>query len=144
MTVTDRVLLTDVNVLVALLDESHTDHGKVLAWFDQGDHRLALCPLTEAGFLRLMSNPTVGGLTVAEAQRSLQSFRARSDCQFWEIKEEWVTLTGAFMNRVYGHRQIMDSYLLGLAIRNSGILVTMDKGILQMAGQKYHENVLLL
>jgi hypothetical protein len=33
------------------------------------------------------------------------------------------------LDRVMGHRQLTDAYLLGLAIRNGGRLVTLDRSI---------------
>jgi len=37
-----------------------------------------------------------------------------------------------------------DAYLLGLAIKEKGVLVTFDKGIRLMAGVEFSRNVLLL
>ncbi len=36
-----------------------------------------------------------------------------------------------------GHRQITDAYLLGLAIHRGGKLVTLDRGIRQIAGDEF-------
>ena len=47
--------------------------------------------------------------------------------------------------RILGHQQITDAYLLSLAIKRNGILVSMDKGIRYLAGaKKYSRNVLIL
>lgn len=58
--------------------------------------------------------------------------------------DDWVTLTAPFLERVFGHQQITDAYLLGLAVKEGAVLVTMDKGIRFPAGTQYGENVLLL
>jgi hypothetical protein len=47
-------------------------------------------------------------------------------------------------NRLYGTNQVTDAYLLGLAVRENRILVTMDKGILHQAGDEHRKQVLLL
>jgi hypothetical protein len=39
---------------------------------------------------------------------------------------------------------VTDAYLLGLAIREELILVTMDKAILHLAGSEHRKHVLLL
>jgi len=39
---------------------------------------------------------------------------------------------------------VTDAYLLGLAIKEKGMLVTFDQGIKRMAGAEFSQNVLLL
>ncbi len=55
-----------------------------------------------------------------------------------------MTLTAPFAARIFGHQQVTDAYLLGLAIKENGVLVTFDKGIQYMAGAEFSRNVLLL
>ena len=43
-----------------------------------------------------------------------------------------------------GHRQITDSYLLGLVIRENAALVTRDRGILHLAGSEYQKHVVII
>ncbi len=59
-----------MNVLVALFDPAHIHHDAAHDWF--GAHRedgWATCPLTENGFVRVLSNPAYPGrrTTVADA-----------------------------------------------------------------------------
>jgi hypothetical protein len=63
---------------------------------------------------------------------------------YWEISESWVTLTAPFAPRIFGHQQVTDACLLGLAIKQNGLLVTFDKAIRFMAGAKFSQNVLVL
>ena len=50
--------LLDVNVLIALLDENHTHHATVSDWFaDHIEHGWASCPLTQHGYVRIVSQP---------------------------------------------------------------------------------------
>jgi hypothetical protein len=56
----------------------------------------------------------------------------------------WVDLTAPFAARISGHQQVTDAFLLGLAIKENGVLVTFDKGIQYMASAEFSQNVLLL
>jgi hypothetical protein len=64
--------------------------------------------------------------------------------RYWPITAGWATLAAPFIERVYGHQQITDAYLLGLAIKENGVLVTLDKAIQFMAGARYSKHVLVL
>jgi predicted nucleic acid-binding protein len=53
-----RKSLLDLNVLIALSDPEHKHHQEARSWFTlSGRGNWALCPLTEAGFLRVTTNP---------------------------------------------------------------------------------------
>jgi toxin-antitoxin system PIN domain toxin len=137
--------LADVNVLVALTDRDHIHHQEVMNWFDHQGHRdWGVCAFTQAGFLRLMTNPTVGAYSVGEATEMLIRLSGRPGYRFWPITDDWVTLTDPFLERVFGHQQITDACLLGLAVQEAGVLVTMDKAIKYLAGARYGDHVLVL
>ena len=137
--------LADVNVLIALTDDKHLLHARAIQWFESSGCRdWGLCALTGAGLLRLLANPKVGSLPVEEATEVLASLVDHPGYRFWPIVDDWTTLAAPFIERVFGHQQITDAYLLGLAVKEDGILVTMDKAIKYLAGTKYSRNVLLL
>ncbi len=137
--------LADVNILIALLDEDHLHHKLVLKWFNASDEdEFGVCAFTEAGFLRVTINPKTGPHSMEGALDSLASLKYHAGYRFWPITEGWASLAAPFMERVFGHRQITDAYLLGLAVKQGGVLVTMDKGIQYMAGPKYSKHVLVL
>ena len=49
--------LLDVNVLIASVDEGHVAYKTVHAWLRESAGRhWATCPLTQAGFVRIISN----------------------------------------------------------------------------------------
>ncbi len=50
----------------------------------------------------------------------------------------------ALHSSLHGYRQVTDALLLGLAIRNEAILVTLDRSIQALAGEAYAANVLTL
>jgi toxin-antitoxin system PIN domain toxin len=137
--------LADVNVLIALTDENHVHHAKAMQWLDGcGPHDWGVCALTGAGLLRLLTNPKVGVLSVGEATDVMAALFDHPGYRFWPISDDWATLAAPFLERVFGHQQITDAYLLGLAIKEGGVLVTMDAAILYLAGTRYSKNVLVL
>jgi hypothetical protein len=147
-----RNYLLDLNVLIALVDSGHQHYQTAQDWFiSSGKDHVGLCPLTEAGFLRVTTNPAYrpAPRTIEEAIAILQVLKghprfAHPLFGFWEIKESWVDLTARFALRISGHKQVTDAYLLGLAIKAGGVLVTFDKSILYMAGAEFSQNVLVL
>ena len=74
----------------------------------------------------------------------LAALANRPGYRFWPLSAGWATLAEPFRERVFGHQQITDAYLLGLAIKEDGVLVTCDKAIQYMAGAQYSRNVLVL
>jgi toxin-antitoxin system PIN domain toxin len=143
---TQKTLL-DLNVLIALTDDEHIHHQRARNWRrSAGSQGLGICPLTEAGFLRLTTNPAFRPTprTLRQAIAILQALKGRDDYWYCPVDESWVDLTTPFAARISGHRQITDACLLGLAIKNNGVLVTFDKAIEYMAGAEFSRNVLLL
>jgi uncharacterized protein len=143
---TQRNLL-DLNVLIALADRRHDLHQAAANWFASvGKDNWGVCPFTEAGFLRVTTNPTFrpSPRTVESAIAVLQSLKSVSGYWYWEIKDSWVNLTASFAARISGHQQVTDAYLLGLAIKEKGVLVTFDRRIKYLAGSEFAGNLLIL
>ncbi|ADV84665.1 PIN domain protein family protein [Terriglobus saanensis SP1PR4] len=136
--------LLDVNVFVALLSEDHTHHQLVTAWFNTPSLLWAICPFTEAGFLRNATAPRPGQITMTEATAVLARMAQVPGYHYLPITADWRSLCSPFSTRLYGTKQVTDAYLLGLAVREDLVLVTMDKGILHLAGNEYSAHVLLL
>lgn len=136
--------LLDVNVLVALTELKHIHHGMVTNWFDAPGLDWGLCAFTEAGFLRVAMNPKLGSYSLEEATQVLAVLAKRPGYRFWPLATGWKALAAPFRERIYGHQQITDAYLLGLAVKESGVLVTLDKAIRHMAGPHYGKHVLVL
>ena len=137
--------LPDVNVLVALSDPSHIHHLKADNWRQRiGIARFLLCPITEAGFVRLMANPSIGGLSMSGAILLMQQIAALPSCESLPIEHSWLELIQPLAPRLHGYRQVTDALLLGLAIRSGAILVTLDRRIQALAGEAYAANLLIL
>ena len=133
-----KVALLDVNVLVALFDPAHVHHEIAHDWF--ADHReqgWATCPLTENGFLRTASSVAQAGefVTVTALADGLRKFRSSGYHEFWP--HDLSLLDERVFNMAFarGHQQLTDVYLLGVAVKRNGRLVTFDRKI-QLAAVK--------
>ena len=122
--------LLDVNVLVALLVPEHQHHAAATEWFttEAGQHGWATCAVTELGVIRVCAQ-LPGGPWPPEttADRLLLLTAASREYVFWPD-----TVSPAAMAEVRTAttgKQITDRYLLGLARRHGGRLITFDRAI---------------
>jgi toxin-antitoxin system PIN domain toxin len=136
--------LLDVNVLVALTEPEHVHHQTATKWFNTPGLDWGLCAFSEAGFLRVTTNPKAGAHSVQDSTEVLAALASNPGYRFWPISASWTAVAAPFHERIFGHQQITDAYLLGLALKEDGILVTMDKAIKYLAGTKYGNHVLVL
>jgi toxin-antitoxin system PIN domain toxin len=122
--------LLDVNVLVALFDPHHIHHEAAHDWFaGHRDAGWATCPITENGFVRVISHPSYGlGERVESAAARLRTFCESAGHQFWR---DAISLRDDFfdLSRAGGAKQLTDIYLLGLAVNRKGRLATFDRTI---------------
>lgn len=142
-----KTYLFDVDVLIAWLWPRHEAHKLVGTWFlAKGAKSWATCPITQNGFIRVLSNPKISGslITPGEAHRVLEKNLELQGHHFWPIDASYGEVTSSIKSKIYGHKQIADAYLLGLAIKNEGILVTLDPAINDLAGKYYAGNLLVL
>lgn len=145
MTLNRAGYLFDVNVLVALTDKSHIHHSLVTRWFnDEGSKNWGVCSFTEAGFLRVVTRPAIGALRMEEATEILRRHASHPGYRFWTTFAPWISLSAPFEDRIFGHQQITDVYLLGLAVKEGGVLVTLDKAIRHLAREENEQNLLVL
>lgn len=124
--------LLDINVLVALFDAAHVHHEPAHRSFAAiGKASWATCPLTENGFVRVISNPSYASVsaTPGEASLRLRIFCAAPGHVFWPDTPSVTDGTLFDLSKLQGHRQITDPYLAGLAHRHRGKLATFDASI---------------
>ena len=141
----ERAYLPDVNILIALSDPEHTGHHSAVAWHQSiGSSRFFLCPVTEASFVRLMTTPLIGGESMSSAILLLREIAALPNVAHLPVAPTWLELIEPLARRLVGHRQVTDALLLGLAIRNGAILVTLDRAVQALAGEAYAANLLTL
>ncbi len=125
--------LLDVNVIIALLDPDHAFHERAHDWWAEHMKRgWASCPLTENGVVRIMSNPNYSQetrFTPADMIGRLRTFVGQTDHEFWpdeiSLRDEKIFAT----ERIHSSQQLTDLYLLALAAKHHGRLVTFDQGI---------------
>ena len=123
--------LLDVNVLIALLDQAHPHHETASAWLKASiKHGWASCPITQNGCIRIMSQATYpGARPAAQIMERLRGALDHSAHAFWPDDASIVDQKIVDGTRVHSARQITDTYLLALALKHNGRLVTFDSGI---------------
>lgn len=124
--------LLDVNVWVALFDDAHQFSARANAFIESPGVQVATCPLTENGVVRVLSLPSYsrrGGLSLQRVRRRLQEACAALDHVFWPDSLSLRDDRHFDFERVQGHNQITDMYLLALAVAHGGRLVSFDQSI---------------
>ena len=125
-----RVLL-DVNMLIALLDVKHVHHLTAMNLMQgNGVRRWASCPITQLGCIRVMSNPSYpNNLAPRDVAMRLAEATTNELHEFWA---DDVNLLGPGViawSHILGSQQLTDVYLLALAVKNDGKLVTFDSRV---------------
>jgi uncharacterized protein len=120
--------LLDVNALVALHDSSHQFNARVYNWFSsERDEPWTTCPITENGFVRILSQPSYkGSVSPGLAADLLRSTIGETDHERWPDDVSIIDSSVIRYQHILGHRQITDTYLLALVVNRSGRLVTLD------------------
>jgi toxin-antitoxin system PIN domain toxin len=123
--------LFDTNVLIAILDNDHVHHRNAHEWWAANRSAgWATCPLTENGLARITSQPRYKNpITPVFAIELLVEQVVRTDHVFWP--DDIALRDSSFfdLDRIQGPNQITDIYLLALAVKNGGRLVTFDRSI---------------
>ena len=124
-------VLLDVNLLVALFEPTHVHHEPAHGWFADNRHRgWATCPITQNGFVRVLSRPMPGrpGERASALAAYLHTLCSSAEHTFWPASMS-LTDTSCFDLSAATHRHLTDIYLAGLAHRNGGSLATFDRSI---------------
>jgi len=126
------IFLLDANVLIALAWPEHEAHERVGRWFARHARSgWATCPFTQAAFVRVLSNPAFSAqaLTPANALKVLEMNVKLPGHHFWPASISLPDALRVSEGRLAGHKQVTDSYLVGLAGHRRGKLATLDAGI---------------
>lgn len=123
--------LLDINVLLALFDGGHQFHERAREWLTAHiDAGWASCPITQNGFIRVMSQPSYPNRLAPKQAMDRLAEATRSPHHSFFSDELSVLDERAFdRTRVHGAKQLTDVYLLALALRNAGRFVTFDDSI---------------
>ena len=139
-----KTALLDVNILTALLWPTHEHHEVAHRWFGgRAGATWATCSVTQLGFVRIASNPAFSqdALSPAEALALLQENVAHPAHAFWTETLQVPPAVKGVAARLQGSKQLTDAYLLALAHRRKGVLVTFDRGLRTLAGDEFRDSV---
>lgn len=128
-------VLLDVNVLVALLDPGHIFHDVAHDWFGSRETSWATCPVTENGTIRVISHPRYPNSTgsASAAAELVSGLCELPGHVFWPDSVSLLDPDLCNIDQLTTSAQVTDSYLLALAVANSGGLATFDKRIVTSA-----------
>lgn len=121
-----KAALLDTNVLLALAWPNHQYHAEAHKWFGaQSGHGWATCAVTQLGFIRLSANPayTPAPVSPQDAASLLERLLRHKSHRFWPSPS---AAAPAIYSRTLGHQQVNDAYLVEVARRHKGRLVTLD------------------
>ncbi len=123
--------LLDVNLLLALFDPAHVQHVRAHRWWRLNQqYGWASCPLTQNGFIRILSQPRYPSpLSTTAALRLLNQAVESPHHEFWPGDLTILDPSLFDSDRILGPRQLTDIYLLGLAVRKGGRLATFDRSL---------------
>ncbi len=123
--------LLDVNALIALGFMEHSLHSRVAGWVRslsrRRDLQLMTCPITELGFVRVLSQAPQYGFTILQAKSLLIQLKKSDLVSFGFLTDDhdssripaWVKTA----------RQTTDGHLAELARAHGALLATLDERI---------------
>lgn len=123
--------LFDINILIALFDPRHVHHDRAHSWWAHNRKSgWASCPLTQNGFVRVVSQSGYpNAIATPEAIRLMTRAVAQQAHEFWPDDVSLTDVDRFQPDRILGPKQVTDLYLLSLASRNGGRLATFDRTI---------------
>jgi toxin-antitoxin system PIN domain toxin len=123
--------LFDLNALIAFLDAGHLHKPRIHQWWLQNrTYGWATCPLTQNGFIRVTSQPSYASpISIGRAFDHLWRNTETEAHAFWPDDISLLDEQLIDRSRVLGPRQLTDIYLLALAVKHGGRLVTFDRAI---------------
>jgi len=111
--------LLDVNLLIAGIIRTHSQHPSALAWLEGKE--IVLCPIVELGFLRISTNSKAAiGLTMDRARAALVIFATERKAR--RIPDDLPALD----SHPGASDQVTDHYLADLAAKHGLKLATLD------------------
>jgi len=125
--------LFDSSFLISFFDVHHIFHDRASAWY--GKHRengWATCPMTQNAVLRIVSKPaysSVRSYSLVELRDVLRQNVRETDHEFWFDDVSLLDDSRIRAEYIIGPNQLTDVYLLALAVKNGGRLVTFDERI---------------
>ena len=126
--------LLDVNALISLLDANHEHHAAITGWFGQNNDRWASCPITQNGYLRIVTQERhPNRISIKEAIKTLSQAVSTPDHEF--LSDD-ISLLDQTACRARAHpraQAVADIYLLALSVYRGARFVTFDEGVSRVA-----------
>ena len=138
--------LLDANALIALGWPAHEHHAPMQRWFKRhAAEGWATTALTQAAFVRIVSQPAFSGrlISVSQVAELLLRNTAHAHHRLLAMDFGFEQVLGCCTGGLLGHRQITDAYLLTTAARHHARLVTFDSGIRQLLATEPEREQLL-
>jgi len=120
---TETVLL-DSSVLIASSVREHVHHAPAIEWLSKSNGRFATCPVTQGALVRYVLRENPRGWIFAK--NLLGAVTGRSNHVFWPDALSYVEID---WQKLQGHGQATDAYLVALAAHHGGKLLTLDKAL---------------
>ena len=130
---TTKPQLLDLNVLIALAWPQHVHHARAHRWFGSLSGSWLTTPVTEAGFVRLSTNPAVvtDRITIASALGMLAAMRSVPGHAFLPDGSSLATPVIA-LDSIATSAQVTDAHLVNLAAASGAVLATLDRRMERM------------
>jgi hypothetical protein len=103
-------------------------HAQARDWLlAEAPHGWASCPITENGFVRIITQPHYPRpISTTQAVMLLRAAASTTLHEFWPADLSLLDAAAVDPTRIHGPRQVTDVYLLALAVQRSGRFVTFD------------------
>ena len=126
--------LLDVNALMSLLDANHEHHPAITAWLRQNNGHWASCPITQNGYLRIVTGEKYPNrISVKEAIKKLSRAVSTPGHKFLTDDISLLDPHLVAHARIQGSKQFTDIYLLALSVHHGAQFVTFDKRVSRVA-----------
>lgn len=126
--------LLDVNVLISLLDASHEHHAAVMGWWEETDDPWASCPITQNGYLRIVTQQGyANAISVSAAIDKLTQAVSTTAHEFLADDISLLDKQLVAHHHIQGPKQMTDIYLLALSVSHGARFVTLDAGVPRVA-----------
>lgn len=137
--------LLDLNVLIALAWPQHVHHVRAHEWFGSLKGPWMTTPITEAGFVRLSTNPAVvtERVSLPHALGMLVAMRSVPGHAFLP-DDSTLAVPAIALDAVATSRQVTDAHLVNLAASAGVLLATLDRGIERMLAAADRAHVVVL
>lgn len=139
------MFLLDVNVLIALLDPTHTHHDRAHDWFGgPGKENWMSSPTTQNGTVRIASHPKYSNAQPVPVV--LEGLECLTRVGNHHFVPDAVSLLDGEIDRsnLLGSSQITDTYLVQLAVSVGARLATFDGRIVTTAVLGAEDGVFLI